>query len=69
MKIFRMHLAVAGLVALFASTALQAQNYPTKPVRFVCVTAPGGGLDVVGRIVADRLSRSFGTTWKTNSFR
>ena len=39
-----------------------AQSYPTKPVRFVCVTAPGGGLDVVGRIVADRMSRSFGQT-------
>jgi len=37
-------------------------GYPTKPVRFVVVTAPGGGLDVVGRIVADRLSRSLGQT-------
>jgi len=36
--------------------------YPTKPVRFVVVTAPGGGLDVVGRIVADRLSRHWGQT-------
>ncbi len=39
-----------------------ATGYPTKPVRFVVVTAPGGGLDVVGRIVADRLSRSVGQT-------
>jgi tripartite-type tricarboxylate transporter receptor subunit TctC len=31
-------------------------------VRFVVVTAPGGGLDVVGRIVADRLSRSLRQT-------
>ena len=36
-----------------------AAIYPIKPVRFVCVTAPGGGLDVVGRLVADQLSRSF----------
>ena len=38
-----------------ASGQAQSQssaNYPTKPVRFVCVTAPGGGLDVIGRIVA-----------------
>jgi tripartite-type tricarboxylate transporter receptor subunit TctC len=42
--------------------AQSAATYPTKPVRFVCVTAPGGGLDVVGRIVADRLSRSFAQT-------
>jgi tripartite-type tricarboxylate transporter receptor subunit TctC len=37
-------------------------DYPAKPLRFVCVTAPGGGLDVVGRIVADRLSRVLGQT-------
>jgi tripartite-type tricarboxylate transporter receptor subunit TctC len=37
-------------------------HYPAKPVRFVVVTAPGGGLDVVGRIVADRLSRSLRQT-------
>ena len=42
--------------------AQTATGYPTKPVRFVVVTAPGGGLDVVGRIVADRLSRSLGQT-------
>lgn len=39
-----------------------AAGYPTKPVRFVVVTAPGGGLDVVGRIVADRLARNIGQT-------
>jgi tripartite-type tricarboxylate transporter receptor subunit TctC len=58
-------LGVAVLVlpaALPAAQAQHVQSYPTKPVRFVCVTAPGGGLDVVGRIVADRLSRSFGQT-------
>jgi tripartite-type tricarboxylate transporter receptor subunit TctC len=56
------------LCAFGAITALPAQaqsgtSYPTKPVRFVCVTAPGGGLDVIGRIVADRLSRSFAQTF------
>ena len=50
------------LVTPRISYAQGAVNYPIKPVRFVCVTAPGGGLDVVGRIVADRLSRSFAQT-------
>ena len=49
-----------GLLSPRPGLAQGALNYPVKPVRFVCVTAPGGGLDVVGRIVADRLSRSFG---------
>ena len=42
--------------------AQHAAPFPRKPVRFVVVTAPGGGLDVVGRIVADRLSRHWGQT-------
>jgi len=52
----------SGMLAPQRLLAQGAASYPTKPVRFVCVTAPGGGLDVVGRIVADRLSRSFGQT-------
>ena len=43
-----------------AGHAQHAAPYPAKPVRFVVVTAPGGGLDVVGRIIADRLSRNWG---------
>ncbi len=37
-----------------------ASDYPVKPVQLVIVFAPGGGLDVVGRIVADRLTRNLG---------
>lgn len=62
MTTLRIPLMLSVLVGMFCSAELHAQNYPTKPVRFVCVTAAGGGLDVVGRIVADRLSRSLGQT-------
>jgi tripartite-type tricarboxylate transporter receptor subunit TctC len=55
-------MAAIGALAPRIARAQSAAAYPTKPVRFVCVTAPGGGLDVVGRIVADRLSRSVGQT-------
>ncbi|HTD91740.1 MAG TPA: tripartite tricarboxylate transporter substrate binding protein [Burkholderiales bacterium] len=51
-----------GLMLSHLTLSQGAETYPTKPVRFVCVTAPGGGLDVVGRIVADRLSRSLAQT-------
>jgi tripartite-type tricarboxylate transporter receptor subunit TctC len=55
---------LSALIALAPGCAFSQNTtpYPTKPVRFVVVTAPGGGLDVVGRIVADRLSRSFAQT-------
>src|SRR5712691_2302254 len=35
-----------------------AQAYPTKPVKIVVPAQPGGGLDLIGRTVADQLGRS-----------
>jgi tripartite-type tricarboxylate transporter receptor subunit TctC len=35
-------------------------DYPAKPIQFVICYAPGGGLDVVGRIVAEQLARNLG---------
>ena len=52
---------LAALVALMLGTATAfAQNYPTKPVRVVVGFAAGGPSDVIGRIVAQKLSESLG---------
>lgn len=58
---------LASLIAVSAVTgpcgralAQPAADYPNKPVLLVIVYAPGGGLDVVGRVVADRLTRNLG---------
>ena len=55
----------AGLIAAGAfsgapsqALAQSAADYPAKLVRIIVVSGPGGGLDIVGRLVADRLSRS-----------
>ncbi len=37
-----------------------AQNYPTKPVRFIVAQPPGGGTDTIGRAVAAGLSELWG---------
>ncbi|MBC7778610.1 MAG: tripartite tricarboxylate transporter substrate binding protein [Proteobacteria bacterium] len=50
---------VSGFVLLVA-TGAAAQEYPAKPIRVIVPYAPGGGLDVVGRPVAQRLSEAFG---------
>jgi tripartite-type tricarboxylate transporter receptor subunit TctC len=58
-----LHLA-AGAAALSASSRLaRAQSYPTRPVRIIVGAPPGGGNDIVARLIApwlaDRLGRSF----------
>jgi tripartite-type tricarboxylate transporter receptor subunit TctC len=52
--------AAAVVVAVSACTAVQAQNYPTRPVRIMVGYAPGGGVDVAARIVAHGLTEVWG---------
>ena len=47
------------LLAGVAGSA-HAQNYPARPVRMMVPYAPGGGVDIMGRIVAAKLSEKFG---------
>jgi tripartite-type tricarboxylate transporter receptor subunit TctC len=54
-------LAVAFVLACGAPLAAQAQAaYPEKPIRFVVPYPPGGGTDVVARIVQQRLQAALG---------
>jgi tripartite-type tricarboxylate transporter receptor subunit TctC len=56
-----MRFAVALLVALLAFGPAQGQTvYPSRAVRIIVPIAPGGSYDLVGRIVADALSRRMG---------
>ena len=46
--------------ALFAAAGLScAQSYPTKPIRVIVPTVPGGGGDTVARVIGHEL----GDTW------
>jgi len=52
---------VALLVAaLFASSIAVANDWPAKPVRFIVPYPPGGGTDVIARILQSRLSDGLG---------
>jgi tripartite-type tricarboxylate transporter receptor subunit TctC len=50
---------ILAILVLFSAFA-QAQSWPAKPVRVVVAFAPGGSLDFVTRIVAERLSQDLG---------
>ena len=52
-------LTLVALVAPFAAPAA-AQNWPTRNVRFIVTLGPGSGVDIGGRLIADRLTKKWG---------
>jgi tripartite-type tricarboxylate transporter receptor subunit TctC len=63
MSKFKMLMVAAGL--LLAGLSAQGQpaqqaEYPSRPIRIIVCLPPGGGVDTVTRIVADRLQRRLG---------
>lgn len=50
-------------VSLMVAGIAFAQPYPSRLVRFVSPYAPGGGTDILARVLAQKLSESFGQSF------
>ena len=53
---------VAALLLILAAPHVSAQDYPTKPVRMIVPFAPGGGTDIIARLIAQHLTEKWGQT-------
>ena len=53
------NLAAVAVLASLCATAF-AQNYPARPIRMILGFAPGGSTDLVARVVAQKMSESWG---------
>jgi tripartite-type tricarboxylate transporter receptor subunit TctC len=54
---------LAGVVLMSAgATGICAQAYPTKPIRLIAPFPPGGGTDLLSRIIAVPVSEALGQT-------
>src|SRR5258708_29577484 len=57
----RLFYLAAGAAALLAGTRImQAQSYPSRPVRVIVGLAAGGGQDIVARLMGQWLSERLG---------
>ena len=52
-------LILPALMLGIASTSM-AQPYPAKPIRMIIPAAPGGGVDTIGRALAQKLTEALG---------
>ena len=60
MKRFSLTVRALLLAAAAATGTAMAETYPSKSIRLIVPTAPGGGYDFTGRVVAEKLAAELG---------
>ncbi len=53
-------LAASALVAFFSCTVVAQQGYPNKPIWLISPNPPGGNTTLLGRLIAQKLTESWG---------
>src|SRR6266704_2831013 len=61
LSLHHLHRIVAGFcLALITAIPASAQDFPTRPVKIITDSAPGSAVDVILRVIADRLTQIWG---------
>jgi tripartite-type tricarboxylate transporter receptor subunit TctC len=53
-------IVIAIAVSLHASRPAAAQTFPTRPITLIVPVAPGGGADILSRVIADGMTKVLG---------
>jgi tripartite-type tricarboxylate transporter receptor subunit TctC len=56
-------LLLAAVLSAFAARDVLAQDYPTRAVRLIAASAPGGTSDILARLLAQQLTAELGQTF------
>jgi tripartite-type tricarboxylate transporter receptor subunit TctC len=56
----KLYFAFAALLLILGAAPASAQNFPERPLHFIIAFGPGGGSDIIGRIVGDAMQTRLG---------
>lgn len=59
-KLVKKLILISGALALIGSPLANAQNWPTKPIKLIIPFAAGGTTDILGRLLAQQLTKDLG---------
>ncbi len=54
----KLRVTIVTLAVFGLSPALYGQNFPSKPIELVVSSSPGGGIDLIFRLIAEELAKS-----------